>query len=202
MDKLSYLKSISADNRPVKSSSSLFSSKPLRIGLISTFILTLIIIITGIFSQLNSKPRDLLIRAHLRSNNLISTLHTYTPKVKSSTLRSLGLSLSSVLTAASNKIQPILTSEFEYKEPEPNLLAEETTTINQFNTTLESAELNGRLDRVYIQELTLQIALLRSLELEIRTKTDSKPLKAILTSSIDNLTELHQKFSSFSDSSL
>lgn len=199
MNNLEYLNQISAENRPQKTSSSLFQSKKLRFTLIGLTFISLLLLASSFFSDIGKESKELAIRSQLRSSNLIATINLYNRQVKSSALRAIGLSLSSTLNETTLKLDEELKSKLNYKKPPEKLQSEEQTSHNTLNLTLKNAELNGYLDRVYVRELTLQVALLIALNSEVIHKPAHKNFKSILEKSNQNLNQLHQELSNFSD---
>ena len=136
--------------------------------------------------------------------NLSNTLQTYNPMIKSSQLRSLGASLSSTLNNSSTQIANYFTEldlEDEERTPSPSIQDEETLISDNLNATLYNAQLNGLLDRTYLNQITLQISLLLSLETQISSKTNDEELLYIISLSTSNLEVILNNFNNFSDRS-
>lgn len=200
MNNVDYLNQISASTKPTTKSNSLLSSKPLIIGLIAAAVLSIIIIIVGIINNNSTSDTSLLTQLGLRLDNLNAAIETYNPHIKSSSLRSSGVSLASVLESTSLNLKPILEQEkIDLDKADKKVLESETTLSDSFNNSLEAGKLNGILDRTYASEMALQISLLISLESELYNHTKDDSLKSILSSSFDNLKTLYPNFNDFSD---
>ena len=198
MDNISYLKSISA--KPQKTTSPLFSKKFL-IPLIAVAVISILIIIFGSLSGSTPKNLDTTVRLNNRTTNLIKTLSTYNKSLKSSELRAMGASLSSVLQNTTAPLADSVKNDFGKvsKDTTDKIAAEETEYITNVNNTLEDARLNAILDRTYAREMAYQAAMLRSLQQECVSSTKNDTLKSSLESSIDSLDNLYNQLSKFSD---
>jgi len=205
MSDLDYLNQISADSRPVKAKSDFFIPKKLLFFLIGAVVLALAIIIIGSnVSSPKNKEYELVSTINYRSGNLIEIISTYNKKIKSSELRSMTSSLSSVLTATQSSLNTIITNEFADTEKENKTTdesveeSEETYMNNIIDTYLEPARLNGYLDRVYVSQLTYEISILMSLESKCEETTSKTSLKEALASSYSNLESLETQFENYS----
>ena len=200
MNNIDYLNKISSENQHEKSSDSLFSSKPLKFGLIAVAVLALFILIFGALSNSTGKEKSVFERLNLRLTNVNSSITTYNKSVKSSALRSSGVSLASILEATSLSLTPFYEKyELDAKKPSEKISAGETALLDSLNLELENGKLNGILDRTYAREMTYQISLLLSLEVELYEKTKDEALKAALESSYTNLETIYPNFNDFSE---
>ncbi|MBQ6355230.1 hypothetical protein IJJ18_02310 [Candidatus Saccharibacteria bacterium] len=201
MDNMAYLNQISASNRPAKTSSGPFPFSPkIMIGLGAAIgAIILIIIIGSIFGGDKNSEQTLVQKLNLRSENLSRTIEEYNRDVKSSKLRSMGSSLRTVLNEASSRTSAILEEDFSSKKTDKKVEESEATYIEEVNTALEDAKLNGLLDRVFVREMTYQIGILMSMESNISNKTKKSDLKDFLSGSYSNLENLYSEFSEYSD---
>ena len=199
MDNMAYLEQIAVSKKPAAPKQSFIHSKKFLIilGVIVFFALFLLIISSLLNSNSNKEP-DAIAHLNLRTTNLLATLKEYNPSVKSSTLRSLGSSLSAQLTDLNRDVAPVAKELFNKKIPE-KITEEETSFIDNLNSTLETARLNGVLDRVFVREFTLQIVLVNTLQSEILARTKDENLANALNGSIPNLKELHTQFEDYSE---
>ena len=196
MNNIDYLNKISSENQHEKSSDSLFSSKPLKFGLIAVAVLALFILIFGALSNSTGKEKSVFERLNLRLTNVNSSITTYNKSVKSSALRSSGVSLASILEATSLSLTPFYEKyDLDAKKPSEKISAGETALLDSLNLELENGKLNGILDRTYARE----ISLLLSLEVELYEKTKDEALKAALESSYTNLETIYPNFNDFSE---
>lgn len=204
MDNLEYLNQISQSVRPTKPAANSQMKKIIILGIIALFLAITVFAFTAIFSGGRKTPYDYAIQLDLRMQNLSNTLQTYNPMIKSSQLRSLGASLSSTLNNSSTQIANYFTEldlEDEERTPSPSIQDEETLISDNLNATLYNAQLNGLLDRTYLNQITLQISLLLSLETQISSKTNDEELLYIISLSTSNLEVILNNFNNFSDRS-
>ncbi len=202
---IEYLNQIAQDNRAVKSPGIKglpIDSKWLKIIGIGVVGVILIMILGGILGGLGSGERDLIDRIYLRTKNLNESIMEYDEKVKSSELRSMGNSLSAVLTETNSKVGNLLISEYGAEGTEPrdeNVAAEETDYINKINANLNYGYLNGLMDRYFSREMSREIVLLMSLESEALEKTNKESVKAVMSASWNNLNQLSDQFETYKD---
>ena len=197
---MDYLNHISRSNRPQskKSIGSLFSKKFILImaGLLA---LSILIIIIGNIVGSARNDKDALDQLNVRVSNLSDVSKKYGDRLKTSTLRSLNVSLASVLNNTSNEIAPFITPT-DSKNPSP-FVATEQPDLDHLTATLDSAHRRGYLDRIFSNEIALRINMLMSLEAEANELTSDATIKASLERSYDSLEKLYKKFSEFSDTS-
>lgn len=147
-----------------------------------------------------NKERDYVDMINLRTTSMMKGIQDYNKLVKSSELRSMGNSLNAVLTETNYAVSTSLKEDFEVKNGKPNkekTQTDEDALAEELYTTLENGRLNAILDRVYAREYAYQIAMLIALEQETYVKTNKENLKALLTTSMDNLDRLHEQFDNF-----
>ena len=208
MNNKDYLEKIAADTR---------TGKPVKKGILGTIsnlpsttkklilggaIAVFVVMIFGILLSGGDKNKeiDYVDMINLRTANIIKSIQDYNKKVKSSELRSMGNSLKAVLTETNYAIGTSLKEDFGVKNSKPNKEKTEEDEVawsTEMNTELENGRLNAILDRVYARELAYQIAMLISLEQETYGKTNKDNLKNILTTSMNNLEQLHGQFDDF-----
>ncbi len=210
MNNKDYLEQIAADTR---------TGKPKGKGLLNTIknlppttkklliggaIAVFVIMIFGMILSSGgdkNKEIDLVEKISLRTENMSKDIFDYNKLVKSSKLRSLGNSLSAVLTETNYAVNTILKEDFGSKSTakttKEKTQLDEDAIMEEMTTTLENGRLNGILDRVYAREFAYQIAMLISLEQETYEKTKKQSLKDVLTSSMNNLDGLHTQFDDF-----
>lgn len=202
MDNIAYLNQISAENRASQANSGGLFSPKLLIILGAVVLIAVIIIIGGSLSSGSEKGVDLVSQINLRSVNLSKTISTYNKQTKSSELRSIASSLSSILTETSSKTTELLSSVYGLKNGKVSekITQKETAHIEAVNDELEKARLNGLLDRNYVRVLTLQTGLLMSLESECLSRTNNSDVKNVLSNSYANLASIYETLSNYSDS--
>lgn len=203
---MAYLQQISTTSKPVAAKKQFSLNPKILIGVgIAVVVLIFFIVIASMLGNVTDKEKEEAIRLNIRTNYLLSVLDDYTNSVKSSNLRSMGATLSTHLTELNRDLLPILTAAWGYEDWEqdspPEILEEETEFIRPLVEDLENARLNGLLDRVYVRELALQIALFNSIQSEVIARTEKEDLAALLEKSLTNLRELHTQFSDYSDRS-
>ena len=210
MNNKDYLDKIASEARPLTASAPGFlgsalhlSMKQLKIIGIAIAAIFLVLIIAMIASSGNKNTeRDYVDTAYLRTKDLSKVIDDYRTKIRSSELRSMAMSLKSVLLETNYALSSTLTNNFEAKNPDTpekeSTATDETAIIGELTASLEEARLNALLDRVFAREYTYQISLLISLETDIINRTKIDLLKSSLTSSRSNLETLHEQFDNFS----
>ncbi len=208
MDNLEYLNQISKSNRPVspvrKKSSGPLGSPIFKIAIGGIIGLVFILAFASLFSSLGKKASELTKQVLLRTNNLNSVVTEYNPAVKSSRLRAIGSSLTTVLTNSSTQLSAYLTSVDGSKDattPSNKTIATETAQLEELQLSLTNAKLNGLLDRTYENQLILQVSLLLSLISELESRTNDNELLTILSSYSSNLETIHSNLESYSNTS-
>ena len=198
MNDLEYLNQISAGvNQQPKSAG--FFDKKMKI-VVGVFAGVLLLFIILLIAGGSSKTPEItatseLNRLYTRSNELIKTVSAYNGSVRSSSLRSTGTSLSTLLTELSSTSASYL-GDAKTDELDPD----DAKNLAEFSYTLEKARLNGILDRSYAHEMDYQIRYLLIIEDSVREKTTDANLKSYLTSSAESLSRLGDTFNNFSES--
>ncbi len=180
MDNLAYLNQISQSNRPTKRHDRGKGANSLIIKLIigGLVLFFLLMAIGALLGNLGSRSRNLAEQIYTRSANLNSTLQTYTPNLKSSRLRAIGSSLSSILINGTNQLSAYLIGDDEDKDApvsDQKIIDEELALQQELNLSLNNAKLNGILDRVYETQITLQVSLLVSLTSQLLERSSNDP---------------------------
>ncbi len=203
MDNLEYLNQISQSNRPVKRSLKSSDRKTnliLKFSIAGVVLFFLMMAFGAMVGNLNTKSDDLAKQIYTRTVNLNSSLNTYNRDLKSSRLRAIGVSLSAILTNASNQLSNYLTANSKDK----NITLDEKTTaseaaiIEELNTSLTNAKLNGVLDRYYDNQIGLQVSLLLSQTSELLARTKDAELITIVTNLHTSLETIHQNLVNYS----
>ena len=198
MNDLEYLNQISAGvNRQQKPVG--FFDKKMKI-IFGVFAAVLLLFIVLIAANGSSQTPEVtaaseLNRLYSRSNELIKTISDYNGSVRSSSLRSTGTSLSTLLTEVSSTSASYLG---EAKTDE--LTPDDAQNLADLTASLESARLNGILDRHYASEMYFQIRYLLIIEDSVRSRTGDANLKSYLNSSYASLSHLGETFNNFSES--
>ncbi len=204
MDNFAYLNEIAQSNRPVKNpaaqGSFLNKSMVIKIVVGGAVLFFLLMAVGALLSGLKNRTVELTRQVYLRTTNLNSVLVTYNPAVKNSSLRSTGLSLAGILTNATTQLGKYLNptgDDGASLQPAADVVAEETTTLNGLNTALESAKLNGVLDRTYANQIGWQVSLLLALVSELEERSDDAGLLSVLQNYRTSLETIHQSFESY-----
>lgn len=204
MNNLEYLNQISQETRPTKSkkSSSMSLIIKIAVGGLAAF---LFIMCLGIaLGSGKSTPTDLAKQLYVRTTNLGTALTTYNKSLKSSQLRAIGTSLNGVLTGASASLANYLSADGEDKadlNPPEKLLATETTTIEELDTALNNAKLDGILDRVYANQIQLQVSLIITFISQLEQRTKDTELLDIISQYQSNLYVIEQSLQNYSNPS-
>ena len=202
MNNAEYLKQISSETRPVKKSMTGLFSPKVFIALGAAVLLAIIIMIFAALGGDKNSEIDLLTKINLRSDNLVATIDEYAPDLKASSLRQITASLRTVLKEAAGTSSSLLTEEFDKKDAKKvskKLAEDESSYIEEVNSTLEEARLNGLLDREFLRQFTLEIGLLMSLESECIDRSKKEAVDNALNASYENLDKLHEEFENYSN---
>lgn len=200
MNNLEYLNQISQENRPVKTKgTTTFTGLILKLIIGGIVALALIIALGIIISSTKTKSSDLTKQLFFRTTSLNETIKDFNPSLKSSKLRAIGTSLANTLTSASGQLSTYLGNQnTEDTSPSPSALKTETENINALNLTLNNAELNGILDRIYANQIQFQVSILLSLITQTIDHSKNSDLLSILQqyhSSIENVNQSLQEYS-------
>lgn len=207
MDNFAYLNQISQSTRPAKSPKGTGSISNLSIIKIATggIVLFFLIMAFGLLlGSLNKKPTNLTKQLYTRTVNLNTTIGTYGSSLKTSQLRAINASLSSVLTNTSKQLSDYLTADNDKDDaliPDDKTLEEETANNLALDTSLNNAKLNGLLDRTYDNQIGLQVSLLISMTSELIARNKDSELDNILTTFYSSLNAIHQSIESYSNPS-
>lgn len=204
MDNFAYLNEISASNRPVKNPAaapkSLKTATIVKIVAAGAVLFFLLMAVGALVGNLKGKTDSLLKQLYLRTTNMSTIMEDYNRDLKSSDLRSLAASLAGTLTNATNQLAGVMGAEDpEDAAPDAATTEEETAVLNELNTSLTNARLNGILDRAYANLVGLQVSLMMSMISELEARTDDAELLKVLGTYRGNLEVLHQGFEAYDD---
>lgn len=209
MDNFEYLNKISQSSKPTKTAKSsgpfgnLSNSSIFKIAIGGIAIFLLLMMGGNFLSSLNHKTSDLTKQLYVRSTNLNTVLSTNNKLLKSSQLRALGLSLSTVLTNSTRELQTYLSERSEDSKtalvPDTKTAQSEKEALENLQNVLTTARLNGILDRTYSNQINLQISLLMSMISELGARAKDEKLQEILTTFYSNLAPIHQSFEEYSN---
>lgn len=179
----------------------ILNPKTLIIAGASIVAIILLVLVVSLLSSVTAREQKLSEQLYLRLTNLNKALDDYTGEVKSSSLRTMGHSLSTVFANTTHDLEPVLTDHFKLKTNKlsKSLTESETKFTKGVNDNLNQAKLNGLLDRSFTREFALQIALVLSLESELLARTKYPALTQALQSSKANLEKLHDQFANYHD---
>lgn len=200
MNDIDYLSQIAKDNRAVQNSSSkehILDPKWIKLIIGAVVAVVLMMIIGGILGNMGNGQRDSLDRIYARAKNLNGIVGEYNRKIKSSELRAMGNSLSTVLSETDKKVSELLSSEYDTKEANKEITTAEDEHIAAVKASLEYGRMNGFLDRYFVREMSREIVLLMSLETEAIDRTSSSAVKEALVNSWNNLSRLASQFENY-----
>lgn len=207
MDNFTYLNQISqsarakASPKPKKDLFNFSLGKIILGGLVIFFIL---MVFGGLLGSINGKPKDLAKQVYARSTSLSETITNFTPYVKSSRLRSIGVSLSTILNHSGSQLATYIGGEDQDEKDfklSKKIEEQETQNSESLNISLTNAKLNGILDRAYENQITLQVSLLLSQISELLARTKDENLITILTTYQSNLQTIHNNLEAYSSHS-
>ncbi|MBR3236418.1 hypothetical protein IKF92_01935 [Candidatus Saccharibacteria bacterium] len=201
MDGQEYLNQIAATNRPVaKQKNSMLSSKFVKIGIVSVVLLIIIIILGAVLSGGKGGEKNLTIDLYLHMSNTDEVINKYQPDVKSSDLRSISASLSTILSDGSNKLKGYLTEKYNIKDKELEKSAEKAESEREeLETELFEAKINGILDRIFAHKIAYEMSILMSEENKVLKSTKNEALTEIVENNLSSLENLYDKFNDFSE---
>ncbi len=197
-----YLNQISMYNRPVKKTrTGIFKSKIFMVSMIGIIALIVIIIIGAIISGSKSGEKNLSLTLKLHLDNTASVISEYQPRLKSSDLRSLSASLTSVISNTSRELTDYLTSKYNYKDNEvdKNLVDEANLLKDGLEADLFEARINGNLDRIYAHKMVFEISSFMNEETKLINTTSDSSYKDLLIKSYNSFKNLSDGFSNFSE---
>lgn len=203
MDNFEYLNQISQSNRPVKHKISTKGPKTnliIKLSAAGVLLFFLLMALGSMLGNLNGKSLDLTKQLYNRTTNLNTVITTYNRSLKSSQLRAIGVSLSAILTNASNQLSGYLTVNNKDKNVlvlDEKTAAAEAKLIDELNESLNNAKLNGVLDRYYDNQIGLQVSLLLAQTSQLLARTKDANLTAILTNLHTSLETIHQSIENY-----
>ncbi len=204
MNNLEYLNQISQENRPTSAKKSASMSLIIKIAVGGLVAFLFIMCLGMALSAGKTSPTDLTKQLYVRTANLNTALTTYNKSLKSSQLRAIGTSLNGVLTSATASLTGYLASEGDKEadlNPPEKLLTVETETIEALDTALNNAKLNGILDRVYANQIQLQVSLLVTFISQLEQRTKDTELLEIISQYQSNLIVIEQSLKDYSNPS-
>lgn len=199
MNNLEYLNQISKTSRPVKTGANANGfGTIIKIAVIGVVAFLVLMILGMVIGKKADSSSNLGAQIYTRTTNLEKTVTTYNKSLRSSKLRSIGLTLSSTLTAALNQMDEPLKSQ---ASKDKEVTASESEYSANLDQILTSAKLNGMLDRTYANQMQLQTALLLSLLEQAINHTKDENLKGIYIQYQSNLATANADFTNYSSSS-
>lgn len=203
MDRQEYLNQISAVNRPTKGSKGgIFSSKFFWVGAIGLAVLVLIIIMGMALGGGNSSsPKEKLYALLTHINNTSAVINEYQTNIKSSSLRADSISLASVLSDTSGKLDNYVNTKYKVKDKDlpKKMVNDENAAKEELSNELFEAKINGILDRTYAHKMIYEISLIISREEQILKNSKDNEIIEILTQSHSSLEVLYNKFNEFTE---
>ena len=203
MNNLEYLNQISQEARPTSAPKSSPMSLIIKIAIGGVIAFLFIICLGLALGSGKNSTSDLTKQLYVRTENLNKTLATYNRHLKSSQLRAIGSSLTGVLTGASGSISSYLAAheDAESLNPPEKLLATETETATNLDTALNNGKLNGILDRVYANQIQLQVSLLIAFISQLEPRAKDTDLHDLLSQYQSSLYVIEQSLENYSNPS-
>lgn len=213
MDNMAYLQQIAGTDNSLAANSQKnndFFSKIFNIwtglalgGL--AIILIIVGVVASIMNKVDTKDQDLMQQSYFMSSYMMEQIMNggdYMNNIKNSDLRSMSASFASVLREISLKDSEFLLNKYEIEVDElqeEQVALDEQEKIDALASTLTTGRLNGVLDRTWLREMTLQIAIIRSYQSEIAARTKDEEIQefsARITSNLDNIYNQFHDFKS------
>ena len=206
MDNMAYLQQISGGNNspvlPSKKEGSILS-KILNVKVIIAvvgFIVALILIgiVGSLLGKVDTKDQDLMQHSIWQAkyfNN--TTVQKYSGLVNDSQIRNMSASLSNLMNEIQVTGAALMSSEFgvDVNGQEGGSIATvEKQNNDTLNASLENGRLNGLLDRVYVREVTMQIANARAYQSGVSERTKNAKVQEFSKRMTDSLDALYNQF--------
>ena len=178
---------------------SFMNSTIFKVAAVAVVVFILIAIVGGILGGGKEGAKDQAISLKLNLDSTLEVIAEFQPSVKSSDLRSSSASLYSVLSNTNRDLSTYITENYNYKPKEDNKKFENDVALERdgLESALFEAKINGILDQVYANKMAYTISLIYSKEANLKKANNSEELEAILTSSMNSLDTLYDKFDDF-----
>jgi hypothetical protein len=165
-------------------------------------VIVIVMVLTAAMNKVDSKDQDLMIESYWMSTYLMEeTFDEYSEDLKSPDIRNMTASLKSVLSEIILNDTNILLEEYGIEvddgDDEEGIPADESAKNTELNSVLEDARLNGILDRVYVREITMQIAQLRAKQSEIAARTKNDKAREFAEKAESNLDNIYEQFHNY-----
>jgi hypothetical protein len=210
MDNMAYLQQIAAPagggtKQPETTGKGFFSKifnvwTALIFGVVIIFLI-IVIVLSTVFSKVDSKDRDLMTRSYFAAQYLMDgTFRDYADEVKNSDIRNMTASLKGVLNEIMLNESSLMLSVYgvEMRDLEESEIAlDEKEKNSDLNLELENGRLNGLLDRTFLREVTMQIAYLISYQSECSARTKNKDIENFSVKAESNLKNIYEQFYNF-----
>lgn len=210
MDNMAYLQQIAGVDNSMKAKANQNSpfSKFLNVWTfvgLGIFIVLIIgvALLAAALNKVDTKDQDLMQQSYWRSRYIVEeTMEQYSENLKNSDIRDKTSSLKSVLNEIMLNSKNLLLDKNGFdiesiNEDDDPIAVEQKKFNTEFNTELENARLNGILDRIYIREVAMQIAYLRSYQSEIVERTKDDDIRSVAEKAKNNLDNLYDQFQNF-----
>ena len=198
MNNLEYLNQISKTSRPVKTGSNNGFGLIIKIAVGGIAVFIVLMIIGALVGKKTDSTANLGLQIYTRTGNLEKSVTTYNRALRSSKLRSIGLTLSSALTDATRQMDETFKTQ---ASKDKELTASETEYSASLDNSLNTAKLNGVLDRTYANQMQLQTALLLSMLEKAINHTSDPNLQNIYLQYQQNLITVNTDLANYSSSS-
>ena len=213
MDNMAYLQQISgASSAPLSSNKKkkfeFNFSKIFNVwtAVIAGALIALLIIVGVVVSVLNRAPdmgdRDLMIQSYFTSSYMTEQIFdgSYLEDVKNSDIRNMSMSFAAVLKEVVQNDKEFLLNKYgvdvgEIDEEAIALSAKEG--IDELAKKFNDAKLNGVLDRTWLREMTMQVAILRSYQSGILARVDDEEIVEFAGRIESNLDNIYNQFHDF-----
>ncbi len=210
MDNMAYLQQIAGVDNSMKAKANPKSpfSKFLNVwtfvglGIFIVLIIGVALLVAAL-NKVDTKDQDLMQQSYWRSRYIVEeTMEKYSENLKNSDIRDKTSSLKSVLNEIMLNSKNLLLDKNGFdiesiNEDDDPIAVEQKKFNTEFNTELENARLNGILDRIYIREVAMQIAYLRSYQSEIVERTKDDDIRSVAEKAKNNLDNLYDQFQNF-----
>lgn len=178
MDNIAYLNQISSKNKPKKTA--LFGKKKFKIIGIVIGVITFLVILLIIFTNLPAQETDLVRRLGFRTKNLNALIKDNQSNIKSAKLRASSTSLTAILDGM---LQSIPSYYADPNSTTPDFVKnEENETYYLAVQTLNDGKITGTFDRAYARQMSFYVSILVALIDDVLAQTNNEATKAYFTS--------------------
>lgn len=181
-------------------------AKPLSIQVIIAVIVGVLLIFSVISflflarSPINTSLSDKAVELNSRYTSIGSVANKYQKIIIDPKLRATNSQLTVFLANAKNNLNDTVAAQ---KIAVKNVTIPELVISNNkkritaLNETLNNAQINNTVDRIYAKEMAYELESIGSLLISLKNKSNNQTVQSYVTSTVDNLNVVHKSFTEF-----